>query len=100
MEWSKIKETLYFEDGALRDIYVKGTTRDDWEKWANFVNQNYAISYRKRDVDAKELIDNKVPIKIQEVFDYWDGPITAVSIMAVISINDIHIHTYLCGRRR
>jgi hypothetical protein len=38
MDWRKIKETIYFEDGSLRDLYVQETTTLHWQKWVEYVN--------------------------------------------------------------
>ena len=52
-DWQKIKEEVYYQDGSLRDIYILGTTKDDWQKWVNFVNQYYRVSFSANDSEAR-----------------------------------------------
>ena len=40
IDWRELKNKIYYLDGSLRDIYIHGTTRDDWQKWVDFVNEN------------------------------------------------------------
>ena len=71
MEWQYLKNKLYFVDGSLRDIYVKDVSREDWEKWINFVNENYEVEFNYFDVSKILIRSNKIiPLM---VYKYWDG---------------------------
>lgn len=45
IDWKQLKENLYFEDGSLRDIYVSGTTGDDWRKWTEWVQRTFSTEW-------------------------------------------------------
>ncbi len=51
--WHELKEKIYFEDGSLRDIYVFDINIDDWENWADFVNQNYEVEFECGETQVK-----------------------------------------------
>ena len=44
-DWDTIKRSVYSEDGSLRDVYVLGTTRQDWAHWITFVNGCYPVRW-------------------------------------------------------
>jgi hypothetical protein len=57
--WDKIKRNIYFIDGSLRDIYINNITENDWEKWVNYVNENYTINWNgKNKIDYKTVKNN------------------------------------------
>lgn len=43
-DWKNIRGYFY-PDGSLRDIYVLGTSINDWEALIDFLNENYKITY-------------------------------------------------------
>jgi hypothetical protein len=45
LSWENLKNKVYFLNGSLRDIYVRDTTKEDWQKWSDFVNANYKTSF-------------------------------------------------------
>lgn len=45
LSWEDLKEHLYYVDGSWRDIYVPGSTREDWRKWADYVNATYRVRF-------------------------------------------------------
>ena len=45
VDWGQLKESLYYEDGSLRDIYVSDTTEDDWQKWMEWVQRTYPTEW-------------------------------------------------------
>ena len=45
MNWTELKDKIYYRDGSLRDIYVLETNIDDNRKWTDFVNEHYAIKW-------------------------------------------------------
>ena len=59
--WHKIKEEIYYVDGSWRDIYVNNITENQWEKWVNYVNENYTIDWNNR---------NK--IDFEKIKNYWE----------------------------
>lgn len=65
MNWQELKDKIYFEDGSLRDILVFNTTRSDWQKWADLVNEKYSVEFH----DAKtDLISDKIDFNIVEEY--------------------------------
>lgn len=88
MDWQQLKDSIYYLDGSLRDIYVHGTTRNDWHVWADFVNQNYQISFYLSGTEIKS--DG---INIKKVFEYWDG-INKNGLTATVFINGIKMNVH------
>ena len=79
--WHKIKEEIYYIDGSLRDIYVNNITGNQWEKWVNYVNENYAIDW-----------NNVNKIDFQIVKNNWKKNICQK--VAKIFIGDIQINCH------
>ena len=52
--WSEIKSKVYYQDGSLRDIYVLNASKEDWEKWADYVNQRYSVHFYNEGDDISE----------------------------------------------
>ena len=48
MEWQKINKSIYYKDGSLRDIYIHDTTVHDWNKWIDYVNENFKIKFHNK----------------------------------------------------
>ena len=66
MNWTQLKDKIYFEDGSLRDIYVLGTNNHDWKKWVELINEKYTVEF----FDGKaDLIKDKIDFK--QIEDYW-----------------------------
>jgi hypothetical protein len=68
LSWEDLKEHIYFEDGSWRDIYVLDATRDDWQKWADYVNATYRVCFFQQDLD--EGTDR---MDLNEALNYWDS---------------------------
>jgi len=68
MEWSELKERVYYVDGFWRDIYVLNTSIEDWLKWKNMVEENFKLSvyYSKSNL----MTDS---IDISYIHQYWKG---------------------------
>ncbi|MCP9493400.1 MAG: hypothetical protein MSG64_02985 [Pyrinomonadaceae bacterium MAG19_C2-C3] len=48
-----ILEEVFYQDGSLRDIYVCGTTSEDWQKLLAFLQTaKYQVMYRLDDVET------------------------------------------------
>ena len=61
LEWIKLKEDIYFEDGSWRDLYVLNANMEDWKRWVDYVNQNYRIEwYDVKTETTKNQIDYDV----------------------------------------
>ena len=45
MNWTELKEKIYYWDGSWRDLYILNTSLDDNLKWTNYVNENYRIEW-------------------------------------------------------
>jgi hypothetical protein len=88
MSWEHIKESIYFEDGSLRDIYVLNTTQQDWFKWAEHVNSKYKVEFYN---GLKQSIENRINIKIIE--EYWAGNSNCLS-SARIFIREMIVMCY------
>lgn len=88
MDWKSLKEKIYYLDGSLRDIYVKDTTRNDWEKWIDLVNNNYNVEFYNGQTEKKE---NRIDKNI--VFDYWERK-TDILNTATIKLDTIIIKCY------
>lgn len=45
MDWTELKQKIYYCDGSLRDIYILQTSNEDDKKWTDYVNKNYLIQW-------------------------------------------------------
>jgi hypothetical protein len=88
MTWQQLQNGIYYVDGSLRDIYVRQTIKDDWLVWADFVNQNYQISFYTCGEDIKQD-----KINIYKVFEHWDCINKNLST-ATIFIDNIKINVH------
>ena len=68
MDWIEIKENIYFEDGAYRDILISEATQDDWRKWVDYVTSKYRVSTIEHETQLK-----KDTIDLDSVLAYWGG---------------------------
>jgi hypothetical protein len=57
MNWTEIKEKIYYCDGSLRDIYILQTNMEDNKKWTDFVNEHYTVKWFNglTQTDEKEI---------------------------------------------
>jgi len=88
MDWQKLEENIYYLDGSLRDIYIHGTTKDDWFVWSNFVNENYKTLFFNS--ENKEIEDK---IDVTKAFEYLEYPDKS-RCHASIFIDDIQVQAY------
>ena len=68
MNWEILRKKIYYIDGSLRDIYVKNTSMEDWEKWIDLLNASYKLEFYN---GQSGLIESQIDKNI--VFDYWNG---------------------------
>ncbi len=67
MNWKKLKEKIYFEDGSLRDIYIHDFNKEEWLQWIDYVNSNYRLQWFNTEKDVSE--DKIDPDVITGFFD-------------------------------
>lgn len=68
MNWTDIKNKVYYCDGSWRDIYVLQTSRDNWKIWIDYVNKNYRIDWFNSKTDRNE---NKIDFSV--IDEFWGG---------------------------
>lgn len=91
IDWTNLKDKIYDYDGSWRDLYVLNTNVTDWEKWANYVNESYVISWHNKKKDINEsLIDFSV------IKEYWNGNGDLMS-SANVFIENIQINAHFFG---
>lgn len=66
--WEKLKNTLYHEDGSLRDIYIRDTNTADWKRWIDCINTHYPVDF----YIAGEKISNQ--IDFETAVNFWQNP--------------------------
>ena len=88
MDWTVLKDKIYYWDGSWRDIYVLNTTRHDWKKWIDYVNLNYSIDCFNGKTNADE---KKVDFNVIE--EFWNGNLDLRS-SAKILIDKIQINAH------
>jgi hypothetical protein len=88
MNWTELKNKIYYWDGSWRDIYVLGTLRPDWKKWVDYVNQNYTIDWfnGKTDKDERNIDFNVIE-------EFWNGDHDLCST-AKVFIDKIQINAH------
>lgn len=91
MIWEKLKKNIYYSDGSLRDICVSDLTKADWEKWVNYINENYEIKFIYYDTEGKEIINDR--IIFQKVIEYWEDILDSV-LNAEFLINKVVFKCY------
>lgn len=88
VSWTELKSEVYFEDGSLRDIYVRDVSVADWRKWVDFVNSHYPVVF-KVDFNGSE----SATIDFDYVLRYWQG-LEEECPSAQILLDGIIIATY------
>ena len=68
MNWTDLKNKIYYWDGSWRDIYVLQTSQNDQEKWVDYVNKNYHIDWYNGKADRDE---NQIDIDV--IKEFWSG---------------------------
>lgn len=89
MEWDELRNTVYQLDGALRDIYVLDTNREDWSKWIAYVNSNYPVRWTVEDHNEDAP---SAAIDAGFMAQWWDAERTSAT--AIISLDKVHVHCY------
>lgn len=90
VDWTKLKEEIYYEDGSLRDIYVLNTTAEDWQKWIKWIQASYRIEWF--DPRIGTFIDH---IDFSVIREFWNSIDPSRSIpMVRIFIEHIQINAH------
>jgi hypothetical protein len=91
MNWEILRKKIYYIDGSLRDIYVKDTNMQDWEKWIDLVNTKYEVKFNN-------VLSGEIESQINKsiVFDYWNGK-TDLLNNVTIYLGDILVKCYFFG---
>lgn len=58
--WEELKDRVYFEDGSLRDIYIRDMGPAEWKSWIDFVNSKYRINFGVGDLELNRIDFDKV----------------------------------------
>jgi len=78
MNWEGIKDSIYFEDGSLRDIVVSDWSIEDWKKWVDLVNRKYKLEfYNGQTQESTEEIDFEI------LKQYWEGKSDLTNMVAI-----------------
>lgn len=88
MNWTELKDKIYFWDGSWRDIYVLNADKSDWKKWVDYVNQNYQIDWFNGKTERDE---NKIDFNVIE--EFWEGNQELCST-AKVFVNKIQINAH------
>ncbi len=88
MNWSFLKENVYFHDGSWRDICVQNIQLGDWKNWVEFVNKKYQIEWYNDTTETKEA-----KIDFEVISQYWDGQHDLCS-SAKVFINNIQVNVH------
>lgn len=88
MEWTELKDKIYYWDGSWRDIYILNTTRQDWNRWIAYVNKNYSIDWFNGKTNTDE---KKVDFNVIE--EFWNGNLDLCST-AKVFIDNIQINAH------
>ena len=88
MDWSELKKEIYYLDGSWRDIYVLQTNRRDWEKWVDYVNENYRVDWFNCKTEKEE---QNVDFSVIE--EYWNGAVDLRS-SANVFVDKIQINAH------
>lgn len=74
MTWEQLRTEVYYIDGSWRDIYVLDTTREDWQRWIDYVNHHYPVRWGAGDKDDGKAFD---AIDADYITRRWDASIWA-----------------------
>jgi len=88
MNWTDLKNRIYYWDGSWRDIYVLQTTIEDNKKWTDFVNQNYRIDWFN---GLSQKDENRIDFDV--IKGFWNGNHDLRST-AKIFIDNIQINNH------
>src|ERR1700761_2724248 len=88
MNWEELRINVYYLDGSLRDICVYHTTKDDWAKWVDYVNEFYPLEWYNGNTGYTE---SKIDFPV--ILEYWNGNLDLCST-AKIFIGKIQVNAH------
>jgi hypothetical protein len=88
LSWEVIKKHIYPSNGSLPDIYVLGTSYEEWHRWAMLVNALYPVRFR--DTNQQE----HVSIEMEVVRSYWRGDQLGDMPFASILVGNVNINCF------
>jgi len=88
MNWTELKNSIYYVDGSWRDIYVKDTTIEDWQKWVKHVNSNFRLTWFN---GKTKKIQSQIDFDM--IKEYWSGGHEVIS-PAEIFLGEIKIKVH------
>ena len=86
--WETLKKYVYEVDGSWRDIYVLDATRQDWEKWVDFVNANYRVAFNDQIEEHRDQID------FATVLHLWSSRGEALLLNATFFVAEIDVNCH------
>ena len=86
--WNDIEKDVYYKDGSLRDIFIKGISMYEWLKWIRYVNENYTLTWFN---GLTQVQENKINEQI--ILDYLEGKHDLCS-SACVSIGNTQINCH------
>ncbi len=87
IEWEKIKEDIYFEDGSLRDIVIEKITKNQWIKLVDIISLKYNIKV----FGNEELISNDLSHTLfEDIFNSDEYYYANIDISGV----DLHLYFF------
>jgi hypothetical protein len=91
MNWQQLRDGVYYCDGSFRDILIYNTTKNDWIAWADFVNQNYTVSFKSYESERP-----KDKINMDTILEYWEDVHDNCSSASVF-IDNIRINAFFAA---
>lgn len=88
MNWTELKQKIYYWDGAYRDIYILQTSVEDNKKWADYVNDKYQIEWFNGVTQTDETKIDFAVIK-----EFWNGNLDLFST-AKVYIDKVQINNH------
>ena len=87
MDWLELKNSIYYQDGSLRDIYIRNVSRVHWNTIINHLNSSYDVDFEIEGASKENGID------FGSVVANWES-IVYKTLSATIRLGDIIIKTY------
>jgi len=89
MNWKQLKNKIYNWDGGWLDIYVHDISIEDWNKWTQYVNQNFKIDWFNGKTE-----ENESKIDFSVIQEHWAGNHDLCSTAKVYIENNIQVNAH------
>lgn len=89
MNWEITRSILFEADESLCDLYVHDTSREDWNKWGEFVNNNYEVRFYDPENGKSED-----KINLQTISSQWDNSEYKSTVRVFIGSIQINAHFF------